>query len=298
VTGNVLEAGRWFLITTAELIVLFLAISFFIVLLQSWLPEEKVRKLFKTRRAFTGYFVGAALGAVTPFCSYSTIPVLSGLLRSGAPFGPTMAFLFASPLLDPVVLGVLVLVVGLKGTIVYATLTFLASVGVGALLARFGLEADVKSEHASAGSGSATGLEADQPTWQRAWTSAWGFFVPVVPYLLLGTAVGALIYGFVPTGWLVALAGPDQPLAIPAAAALGVPMYVNAETFFPIAASLLDKGVGVGAVVALIITSMGVSIPEVALLAGLFRPRLVISLVVSVFLVAITSGAVFALIIA
>jgi uncharacterized protein len=297
VASTLLETGRWFLFTTAELIVLFLAISFLVGLLQAWLPNEKVRKPFKTRRPITGYFVGAAVGAVTPFCSYSTIPVLSGLLRSGAPFGPTMAFLFASPLLDPVVLGVLVFVVGLKGTIIYAALTFLASVGVGALLARVGFEADVKIEHSSRWA-SATGLEADLPAWRQAWAAAWGFFVPVVPYLLLGTAVGALIYGFVPTGWLVALAGPDQPLAIPVAAALGIPMYVNAETFFPITVALLDRGVGVGAVVALIITSMGVSIPEVALLAGLFRPRLVISLVVSVFVVAITSGAVFALIIA
>lgn len=292
--STLLETGRWFLFTTAELIVLFLAISFLVGLLQAWLPEEKVRKLFETRRAITGYLVGAAVGAVTPFCSYSTIPVLSGLLRSGAPFGPTMAFLFASPLLDPVVLGVLVYVVGLKGTVLYATLTFLASVGVGALLARLGFEADIKSEYGS-GCGSATGLEADLPAWRRAWAGAWGFFVPVVPYLLLGTAIGALIYGFVPTGWLVALAGPDQPLAIPAAAALGVPMYVNAETFFPVATALLDKGVGVGAVVALIVTSMGVSIPEVALLAGIFRPRLVMFLVASVFIVAITTGAIFSL---
>ena len=248
-----LETGQWFLFTTAELIVLFLAISFLVGLLQAWLPEEKVRKLFETRRAITGYFVGAAVGAITPFCSYSTIPVLSSLLRSGAPFGPTMAFLFSSPLLDPVVLGVLVYVVGFKGMMVYATLTFLASVGVGALLARLGFEADIKSECES-GCGSATGLEADLPAWRRAWEAAWGFFVPVVPYLLLGTAIGALIYGFVPTGWLVALAGPDQPLAIPVAAALGVPLYVNAETFFPVVTALLDKGVGVGAVVALIVT--------------------------------------------
>jgi uncharacterized protein len=274
-----------------------LAISFLVGLLQAWLPEEKVRKLFETRKTITGYFVGAAVGAITPFCSYSTIPVLSGLLRSGAPFGPTMAFLFASPLLDPVVLGVLVYVVGLKGTIVYAVVTFPSSVGVGALLARLGFEADVKSEHSS-GYDSVPGLKADLPAWRRAWAAAWGFFVPVVPYLLLGTAIGAVIYGFVPTSWLMALASPDQPLAIPAAAALGVPMYVNAETFFPIATALLDKGVGVGAVVALIVTSMGVSIPEVALLAGLFRPRLVISLVASVFVVAITSGVVFALVIA
>jgi uncharacterized membrane protein YraQ (UPF0718 family) len=117
-----------------------------------------------------------------------------------------------------------------------------------------------------------------------------------MPYLLLGTAAGAAIYGLAPTAWVIALAGPGQPFAIPLAAALGVPMYVNAETFFPISAALVEKGVGVGAVVALVITSMGVSIPEVVLLGGLFRWRLVAALVASVFAVAVGGGALFALV--
>ena len=132
--------------------------------------------------------------------------------------------------------------------------------------------------------------------WARAWSEAWGFFVPALPYLLLGTAAGAAIYGLVPTPWIVALAGPGQPFAIALAAVLGVPMYVNAETFFPISAALLEKGVGIGAVIALVTTSMGVSVPEVALLGSLFRWRLVVALVVSVFTVAIGSGVIFALV--
>jgi hypothetical protein len=194
-----------------------------------------------------------------------------------------------------VVLGVFAFVVGMKGAVVYAGVTFLASVMIGALLARLGLEAAVKQTVVA-------GCEAkddppERPVWRRAWSEAWGFFVPVVPYLLVGTAVGALLYGFVPTGWIVALAGPEQSLAIPVAAALGVPVYVNAETFFPVASALLEKGMGVGAVVALVITSMGVSIPEVSLLSGIFRLGLVAALVVGVFAVAIFSGAVFALVV-
>ena len=99
-TANLLEATRWFVVMTAELVALFLALSFLIVLLQAWVPEEKVRLMFEKRRPVGAYVGGAALGAITPFCSCSGIPVLAGLLRSGAPFGPTMAFLFASPLLD------------------------------------------------------------------------------------------------------------------------------------------------------------------------------------------------------
>jgi uncharacterized membrane protein YraQ (UPF0718 family) len=212
-----------------------------------------------------------------------------------------MAFLFASPLLDPVVLGVLVFLISVEGTVAYAVLTFSASVLIGALLARLGLEKDVKPLPGATGPGEdpsgceATG-PAKGPVWLKAWDDAWCFFVPALPYLLLGTAAGAAIYGLVPTSWVVAVAGPGQPLAIPLAAALGVPMYVNAETFFPISAALLEKGVGVGAVVALIVTSMGVRIPEVVLLGGLFRWRLVGALVASVFVVAVGGGALFALV--
>ncbi|HZB11301.1 MAG TPA: permease [Rubrobacter sp.] len=294
-TANLLEATRWFVVMTAELVALFLALSFLIVLLQAWVPEEKVRLMFEKRRPVGAYVGGAALGAITPFCSCSGIPVLAGLLRSGAPFGPTMAFLFASPLLDPVVLGLLAFVIGLKGAALYAIVTFVASIGMGVLLARLGLESDVKeAAYRSKGEDGCCSVDLLLPVWRRAWSEAWGFFVPILPYLLVGTAIGAVVYGFIPTQWAASVAGADQPLAIPMAAALGVPIYVNAETFFPITSALLEKGMGLGAVVALVVTGMGVSLPEVSMLAGLFRVRLVAVLIVSVFVVAIGSGMIFA----
>jgi uncharacterized membrane protein YraQ (UPF0718 family) len=279
---------------TAELVVLFLALSFLIGLLQAWVPEEKVRLMFEKRSPVGAYVGGAFLGSITPFCSYSTIPVLVGLLRSGAPFGPTMAFLFASPLLDPIVLGVLAFVIGVKGAALYAVVTFVAAIGIGVLLARLGFESDVK-EVAMSNEGENGCRWVALPVWRRAWSEAWGFFVPVLPYLLVGTAIGAVIYGFVPAEWVASIAGPNQPFAIPLAAALGVPLYVNAETFFPITAALLDKGVGTGPVVALVIAGMGVSLPEVSMLAGIFRLRLIAALAASVFAVAISGGTLFTL---
>jgi uncharacterized membrane protein YraQ (UPF0718 family) len=292
-TASLFEAARWFVVMTAELIVLFLALSFLIGLLQAWVPEEKVRLVFEKRSPMGAYTGGALLGAITPFCSCSTIPVLAGLLRSGAPFGPTMTFLFASPLLDPVVLGLLAFMMGFKGAALYAVVTFVASIGMGVLLARLGLESDVKEAAYRSNDEDGCCSVGFLPVWRRAWSEAWGFFVPVVPYLLVGTAIGALVYGFIPTEWVVSVAGADQPLAIPMAAAFGVPIYVTAETFFPITSALLEKGMGLGAVVALVITGMGVSLPEMSMLAGLFRVRLVAVLVASVFVVAIGSGMIF-----
>jgi uncharacterized membrane protein YraQ (UPF0718 family) len=173
--------------------------------------------------------------------------------------------------------------------------TFIAAIGIGVLLARLGFESDVKAAAISAEGEGGCRSVVELPVWRRAWGEAWGFFVPVLPYLLVGTAIGAAVYGFVPTEWIVSVAGQNRPLAIPVAAALGVPIYVNAETFFPITAALLGKGMGIGAVVALVVTSMGVSLPEVSVLAGIFRPRLIAAFVVSVFVVAIGSGGLFAL---
>jgi uncharacterized protein len=292
-TANLLEATRWFVVVTAELVVLFLALSFLIGLLQAWVPEEKVRLVFEKRSPVGPYVGGAVLGALTPFCTCSSIPVLAGLLRSGAPFGPTMTFLFASPLLDPVVLALLTFVIGFKGAALYAVVTFVSSIGMGVLLARLGLESDVKEAAYRSKDEDDCCSVGLIPVWRRAWSEAWGFFVAVLPYLLLGTAIGALVYGFIPTEWVASVAGEDQPLAIPMAAAFGVPIYVSAETFFPITSALLEKGMGLGAVVALVITGMGASLPEVSMLAGLIRVRLVAVLIVSVFVVAIGSGMIF-----
>jgi uncharacterized protein len=121
--------------------------------------------MFEKRGPVGTYVGGALLGAVTPFCSYSTIPVLAGLLRSGAPFGPTMAFLFASPLLDPIVLGVLAFDIGVKGAALYALVTFVAAIGIGVLLASVGLRVrrqgggDLNRRRGRLSLGGAAGLE-------------------------------------------------------------------------------------------------------------------------------------------
>jgi hypothetical protein len=114
-----------------------------------------------------------------------------------------------------------------------------------------------------------------------------------VPYLILGAAIGAFIYGFVPEDLIVSVAGPQNPLAIPLAAFIGIPMYIRAETIIPISAVLLGKGMGIGAVMALIIGGAGASIPEVTLLASIFEKRLVAAFVVTVIGVAILAGLIF-----
>lgn len=291
--SNLITAGEFFVVIAGELVLLFVGITFLVGLLQAYIPEERIRSVLAGRRQGVGNVIGAGFGALTPFCSCSTIPILLGLLDIGVPFGVCMSFLLASPLLNPVILALLVALVGIVPTAVYAALTFTAAVVLGALLGRFGYARYVKDvmvegrpEPCGCNSSHGTRIHA-------AFSFAVSLFRQVFPYLLLGAGIGAFIYGFIPGDLIVSLAGPDNPLAIPVAAVIGIPMYIRAETLIPVSAVLLEKGMGIGAVMALIIGGAGASIPEVTLLAAIFERRLLAAFVAAILGAAVLAGVAF-----
>ena len=132
-----------------------------------------------------------------------------------------------------------------------------------------------------------------RPVLLESWRFAWDLYRSMLPFLLAGVAVGAFIHGFVPTDFFARYAGADNPFAVPVAAAVGVPMYVRTSTMIPIASALVAKGVSLGTVMALIIGGAGASIPELTLLSRLFRKRLFIAYVVTIFVVACVVGFLF-----
>ncbi|KUK60518.1 MAG: Permease [Methanoculleus marisnigri] len=291
--ATLITAGQFFVVIAAELVLLFVGITFLVGLLQAYIPEERIRRVLAGRREGVGNVLAAGFGALTPFCSCSTIPILLGLLDIGIPFGVCMSFLFASPLLNPVILALLVALVGVVPTAIYAAVTFPAAVVIGWLLGRLGYERYVKDvmvegrpEPCDCAAGHAVRI-------RGAFSFAVSLFKQVFPYLLLGAGIGAFIYGFIPEDLIVSLAGPDNPLAIPVAAVIGVPMYIRAETLIPVSAVLLEKGMGIGAVMALIIGGAGASIPEVTLLSAIFERRLVAAFVATILTVAVLAGVLF-----
>jgi len=125
---------------------------------------------------------------------------------------------------------------------------------------------------------------------------AWGDFRSVLAYLLIGVGIGAVIYGYLPQNFVLKYAGPDNPFAIPIAAIIGIPLYIRAETAIPIGVALLQKGMNIGAVIALIIGGAGMAIPEMSMLAGIFKKQLVAAIVSVIFLTAVIGGYIFNLI--
>ncbi|HHY33060.1 MAG TPA: hypothetical protein GX515_08635 [Firmicutes bacterium] len=189
---------------------------------------------------------------------------------------------------------------GIKATTLYGAFSLVTAAFTGALWERLGLVKEVKrvrvlgGKHASvAREEAATRAELIRRKLGSAFTQAVGLFRQVLPYLILGAAVGSFIYGWVPRELVVRLAGGKNPLAVPIAAAIGVPLYIRAETIIPISSVLIDKGMSLGTVVALILGGAGASIPEVLLLNSIFRRRLVIAFVITIFSAATIAGYLF-----
>jgi len=277
------DALSMFAFLAAELSALFVSISLLVGVLQCHIPPSKVQALLSSNHS-RGYFLAAGLGAITPFCSCSTIPILKGLIRARAGFGPMMVFLFTSPLLNPIIVVLMGATFGLRLTAIYVVAALGVSLCAGWLLHLLGFEHTVRQGRSDGAPECnmnkspcdvdggvkpvSSGCCGTQPScmttakngkYKGLWRETKSDFFDVLPYLLIGVAIGSAIYGFMPAELLERYAGSDNPLAIPIAAIIGIPLYIRAEAVIPLAAALLAKGVGAGAVLALIIGSAGAS---------------------------------------
>ena len=299
--SSLIEVGKMFLFLMGELVLLFIGISFLVALIQIYLSKDKIKRILTTPRKGLNSILGAVLGAVTPFCSCSTVPILVGLLKSGAPFSGTISFLLTSPILNPAIIALFLTFFGLKATIIYTAFTFIFAVIVGLLLDKLGFEKEVKNVSIK-GEGNdeivyenleGTFLQKNKAAFKYAFFDSLILFRQVFPYLLLGAGIGSFIYEFVPQDLLSNFAGKSNILSVPIAALVGIPMYIRTETMIPIARILIDKGVGYGTMIALIIGGAGASIPELSLLGSIFKKKMMIAFVLSIFTVAIITGYVF-----
>lgn len=301
---SLVDAWNYFVHLAIILIPLFIAASYLVGLAQEYLPANRVEKIFHRYDEGVGNVVAAGLGAVTPFCSCSTVPLLAGLLQAKAPLGLSFSFLLASPLVNWIAIFLLYGLFGPGVTALYVVFTLGAAIIGGILIGRVGLDSYVKdiqltTQGAAMGDGGTSccaGVSAPRSHRDRftaAGHGAWDFFVDMFPYLFLGMAVGALIYGVVPTHWIQSILGPSNPLAVPMAAIAGAPIYISLEAMLPIAAALADEGVPIGTVLAFVVGSSGVSIPNLIMLNKLFDRTLLVVYASSVVATGITVGVLF-----
>ncbi|MGM9987584.1 MAG: permease [Bacillaceae bacterium] len=277
-----------FLIIALELTALFVVIAFAVNLLQAIVPYDKINKYLSGKNTLLGIIAALVFAFVTPFCSCSTIPVVVNLLNKKVRFGIVMVFLFSSPLLDPTIITLMATILGVKVAITYIILTAVFSAIVGMLLEKFGFEKAVKQVKMS-------GFNENELkfSFKQALKETGALMKTVYPYLLIGAAIGAFIHEAVPTEWIATYFSGDKWWLVPIAAVIGIPLYVRIETMIPLSKILIAKGMAFPPVMALMIGSVGASIPEVTLLNSIFHKRLVVAFVVSVIVMATLSGYLF-----
>lgn len=311
------------LFLAVEITVLFLLISYLIGVVLEFLPPERIQRTLNASNG-SSYLAAVGLGVLTPFCSCSTIPMLTGLLKARAGFGPTLTFLFTSPLLNPVILGLFAATFSTQVAITYAAIALSVALFAGWLLQTLGFEKQVRAEilngSTAGGCSSNTGCAENTsscctPTettgvqlccggsatvtvypvnrWTRIWWETWAQFVSVSYYVAFGIVIGSVTYGFMPSDLVAQYASTDNPQAIPVAAVIGVPLYISAEAMIPLSAALSEKGMALGAIMALIIGSAGASLTEVILLRSIFKTPMVIAFLLVIFGMAMVSGFLF-----
>jgi uncharacterized protein len=293
--GNLQTMVDFVLKEGALLAVLFFLVALVVALLQQSVGQKLSGALGKTSLE-AGSVLAATAGAVTPFCSCSTVPLLSGMLQARVRFGVCFTFLIASPVINEGVLLVL-LRQSIPLGILFLAVAFVLSVGFGILLDRIGMARFVKVMPSLAGIDGAVQVGGSAPSvhfkarLRFAAQTAGNELKSSAPYLAIGIVAGAMIYGYVPQEALVQLKTwfPGWILIV-AMALIGVPFYVNAAMVIPIAVALMEKGLGIGPVAAFLVSAAGTSIPEMIMLVRLFKAPLILWHVVTIIICATVIG--------
>jgi hypothetical protein len=293
------EVVSFFLYDTIKIIFLLLLITHFMSLLRFYLPFGKIINFLTKHKLFgLDYFLATIFGAITPFCSCSSIPLFIGFVKAGIPLGVTFAFLITSPLVNEVALALFVGLFGWKVTLIYAGAGIIIGMVGGFVLGKLKLEKYVEDyiwdlkNHKNIAIPEKKKQKISLKLLKNISKEALGITKKLTPYILIGVGVGAIIHGYVPEGFFEKYITKENPLAVPIAVILAVPFYSNASGVIPIIQSLVAKGIPLGTALAFMMATVGLSLPEALILKKVMKlPLLLIFfLVVAIGMILIGYG--------
>jgi uncharacterized membrane protein YraQ (UPF0718 family) len=266
---------NFFIYDSIKVTLLLAVIVFAVAIVRTFITPQKVKKWVAGRTGGAGNVIAAVLGIPTPFCSCSAVPLFIGFVESGVPLGITFSFLIASPLINEVAAAMLLAMFGWQIALLYIASGLVIAIIAGMIIGRLHLEGEVEEfvwkckMH--------DGTEKAMSWNERlvfAKSESREITLKVLPWILLGIGVGALIHGYVPSDFLVNIAGPDNPLAVPIAVLAGIPLYSNAAGMIPIMEVLTAKGMAMGTALAFMMSVIGLSLPEMIILRKVIKPKL------------------------
>lgn len=276
-------ALNFFIYDTIKIFILLFFITFLMGIVNSYFPIERIRN-FLSRNKLYGieYLLASLFGAVTPFCSCSSVPLFIGFVKGGIPLGVTFAFLVTSPLINEVAVAVFLGTFGIKVTAIYVISGILLGVTSGIILGKLKLEylltdwvkkvwQDSEKENEK--------FRTEKLSFVKRipfiLNDAWGIIKSVAIYVVIGIAIGAGMHGYIPEGFFEQYIGRDTWYTVPLAVILGVPMYANAAGIIPVIQVFVAKGIPIGTSLSFMMAVVGLSIPEAILLKKVMTGKLI-----------------------
>lgn len=292
-------ATQFFIEDVTKILCLLVVMIYVIALLRASLNIEKVRSFLAGKNHGIGYFLGSAFGAITPFCSCSSIPVFLGFTSAGIPVGITMSFLLTSPLINEVAVLLLFSLLGWKFTVLYIVVgvsigilggLFLDAIRAERWLQSFAAKALTKGQENTTLKKNTSTIQVSLTLKQRhefAKSETLEILARVWKWVFIGVGLGASLHGFVPDGWIENHLGEGQWWSVPAAVFFGIPLYSNATGIIPVMESLIRNGLPVGTTLAFCMSTVAASFPEFILLKQVMQWKL-LSILFVILLIAFT----------
>ena len=275
VSGRIGSSIQFFIYDVIKIFVLLGFLIFVISYIQSYFPPERTKKILGRFHGIGANIIGALLGTVTPFCSCSSIPLFIGFTSAGLPLGVTFSFLISSPMVDLGSLVLLMSIFGWKVAVAYVVFGLVVAVVGGTLIEKLHLENQVEDFIRNAKS---LDVEAEKLTFKDrvkySWEQVLETAKKVLPYVLIGVGIGAVIHNWIPEEWIVKALGGNNPFGVILATVAGVPMYADIFGTIPIAEALLAKGALLGVVLSFMMGVTTLSLPSMIMLRKAVKPKL------------------------
>ncbi|MFI3301121.1 MAG: permease [Candidatus Gastranaerophilales bacterium] len=293
---NYVAALHFFVYDVIKILFLLFVIISVISFLRGQIDNDKFRKFIEKQPRPVAHFLAAILGAITPFCSCSSIPIFIGFLEAGLPFGVAMTFLITSPMINEIAILVLASVVGWKITALYLVTGVAVGMIGGYLMEKFGFKKYlqdylIKPKACSCSSGQGKKEKSTLKTKVvEAIDYAKDLMEKIWLFVMLGVGVGAFLHGYVPAEFFVTHLGDNNFWAVPVAVLAGIPLYADATTIIPIAQVLINKGAAIGTVLVFMMATVGLSLPEMIIISRVMKKELIIRFVVFMFVTFILVG--------
>lgn len=270
------ESVHFFFYDTIKIIFLLSIMIFVISIIRSYFPPEKTKKLLSNYKKLTAHLMASVLGVVTPFCSCSSVPIFIGFVESGIPLGVTFSFLITSPIVNEVALVMLYTIFGWRIGTLYLISGIVVGVIGGIVIEKLGMEKYVEEYVYQISAGED---EIEELDWNDRIAFAKEEVKEIVgrvwKYVIIGIGLGALIHGYAPADLLAQYAGPNNPLSVIAAVAVGIPLYANAVGTIPIVEALMGKGVALGTALSFMMATTALSLPAMIILRKVIKPKLI-----------------------